>query len=127
MEGSKEVAAIAMANFQQLSINNIKIVTGNFDQTLASTLGELTKVDFAFLDGNHRYEPTIRYFEQVLSKADEYTVIVLDDIHWSKEMEDAWAYVQNHQAVTLTIDLFYIGLVFFRKEKLAKQHFIIRY
>jgi predicted O-methyltransferase YrrM len=127
MEGSKEVAAIAMANFQQLSINNIRIVTGNFDQTLASTLEELTKVDFAFLDGNHRYEPTIRYFEQVLSKTDEYAVIVLDDIHWSKEMEDAWAYVQNHQAVTLTVDLFYIGLVFFRKEKIAKQHFIVRY
>jgi predicted O-methyltransferase YrrM len=127
MEGSTEVAAIALENFQQLAINNIEIVTGNFDQTLAITLEKLAKVDFVFLDGNHRYEPTVRYFEQVLSKTDEYAVIVLDDIHWSKEMEDAWAYVQNHQAVTLTVDLFYIGLVFFRKEKIAKQHFIIRY
>jgi predicted O-methyltransferase YrrM len=127
MEGSTEVAAIAMNNFKQLSIHNIELVTGNFDLRLTNTLDKLTQVDFAFLDGNHRYEPTIRYFEQVLAKSNEYTIVVLDDIHWSKEMEDAWDYVQQHEAVTLTIDLFYIGLVFFRKEKLAKQHFIIRY
>lgn len=127
LEGSSELASVALNNFKQLSIHNIELVTGNFDLTLAGTLDQLSQVDFAFLGGNHRYDPTIRYFEQVLTKSNEYTVVVLDDIHWSKEMEDAWKYVQNHQAVTLTIDLFYIGLVFFRKEKLAKQHFIIRY
>jgi predicted O-methyltransferase YrrM len=127
MEGSSEIASIAKANFQQLSINNIMLVEGNFDLTLNNTIDHLTEIDFAFLDGNHRYEPTINYFEKVLLKSTQYTVIVLDDIHWSKEMEAAWAYIQKHPSVTLTIDLFFIGLVFFRKEKLAKQHFVIRY
>lgn len=127
MEGSTAIASKAKANFKQLSINNIQVVEGNFDNTLNNTLAQLPQIDFAFLDGNHRYEPTIRYFEQVILKSNENTVIVLDDIHWSKEMESAWAYVQQHPSVTLTIDLFTIGLVFFRKEKLAKQHFLIRY
>ena len=127
MEGSREIGSIAIDNFKELSINNIQVVEGNFDNTLNNTIANLAQIDFAFLDGNHRYEPTIRYFDQVLLKSNENTVIVLDDIHWSKEMEAAWDYVQKHQSVTLTIDLFYIGLVFFRKEKLAKQHFLIRY
>lgn len=127
MEGSSAIASIAQDNFKHLSINNIQIVEGNFDKTLNNTVANIARIDFAFLDGNHRYEPTIQYFEQVLLKSNENTVIVLDDIHWSKEMEAAWSYVQNHQYVSLTIDLFYIGLVFFRKEKLAKQHFLIRY
>ena len=127
MEGSSAIAAIATANFEQLCINNATIITGNFDDTLAKSLEKIELINFAFLDGNHRYEPTIRYFEQVLQKSDEYTVIILDDIHWSKEMEAAWTEVKNHQAVTLTIDLFFVGLVFFRKEQKEKQHFIIRY
>lgn len=127
MEGSSAVASIAADNLKQLGINNTTIVTGNFDDILAKTIENIELINFAFLDGNHRYEPTIRYFEQVLQKSDEYTVIILDDIHWSKEMETAWNEVKNHHAVTLTIDLFFVGLVFFRKEQKEKQHFIIRY
>ena len=127
MEGSTEIASIAAANFEQLGISNTTIITGNFDDTLAKTLEAIEIVNFAFIDGNHRYEPTIRYFEQILQKSDEYTVIILDDIHWSKEMEVAWIEVKKHQSVTLTIDLFYVGLVFFRKEQKEKQHFVVRY
>ena len=35
--------------------------------------------------------------------------------------------MKEHVAVTLTIDLFNIGIVLFRKENKAKQHFTIRY
>ena len=88
---------------------------------------EMNSIDFAFLDGNHRYEPTINYFEQILSKSNDDTIVILDDIHWSKEVEEAWAYVQNHPRVTTTIDLFFIGVVFFRKEFKNKQLFVIKY
>ncbi len=127
MEGSTAIAAIAATNFDQLGIRNATIITGNFDTTLAETLESIGLINFAFLDGNHRYEPTIRYFEQIIQKSNEYTVIVLDDIHWSTEMEVAWNEVKNHHLVTLTIDLFYLGLIFLRKEQKEKQHFVIRY
>lgn len=127
MEGSTAIAAIAAANFEQLGIKSALIITGNFDDSLVKTLENIELINFAFLDGNHRYEPTIRYFEQVFQKSDENTVIILDDIHWSKEMETAWEEIKKHHAVTLTVDLFYVGLVFFRKEQKEKQHFVIRY
>lgn len=127
MEGSNAIAEIAQSNFNQLNLQHIKMVTGNFDYTLSQILKGLNNIDFAFIDGNHRYEPTMRYFNQILSKSNQQTLIILDDIHWSEEMEGAWTEVKQHPAVTLTIDLFFIGLVFLRKEHQQKEHFIIRF
>jgi len=122
MEGSNEIAAIAKANFEKLQLKNI---SGNFDNQLPAFLLSQNKLDFIFIDGNHRFEPTIRYFEMLLSKIHEESILIFDDIHWSTEMEMAWEQIQNHPQVTVTIDLFFIGLVFFRKENKVKQHFQI--
>lgn len=127
MEGAKEVAAVARNNFRRLSINNVALVEGNFDDTLDTTLARLPQIDLAFVDGNHRYEPTVRYYRSLLPKMHEYSVLIFDDIHWSSEMEQAWNEIRNDDAVTLSIDLFFIGLVFFRKESRVKQHFVIRF
>jgi len=127
MEGSKAIANVARKNFEQLQIKNIEIAEGNFDDTLQSTLEKISSIDFAFIDGNHRKEPTIRYFEKLLTKTNASSILIFDDIHWSKEMEEAWIYIQSHASVTLSIDLFFIGIVFFRTEQKAKQHFTIRF
>ncbi|MBS1626394.1 MAG: class I SAM-dependent methyltransferase [Bacteroidetes bacterium] len=127
MEGSQAIAKIAEDNFAMLQLKNIEQVLGNFDATLPTVLTNINTVDFAFIDGNHQYQPTINYFEQLLLKSHEHSIIILDDIHWSKEMENAWRYVQQHKNVTATIDLFFIGIVLFRKDFKAKQHFNIRY
>lgn len=127
MEGSAAIASIAQKKFQELQLNNIRIVTGNFDDTLKPVISQLPAVNFAFIDGNHRKEPTLNYFQQLLEKSTESTVIVFDDIHWSREMEEAWDAIKQHPSVTLTIDLFFIGLIFFRKEQLEKEHFVIRF
>jgi len=128
MEGAKAVAAVARDNFKALRLENIKIVEGNFDLTLRDVLQkQLPKVDFAFIDGNHRKEPTIQYFQQLLPHLHEYSMVVFDDVHWSEEMEAAWGYIKAHEAVTLSMDLFFIGIVFFRKEQKVKQHFSIRF
>lgn len=126
-EGAKQVAAVANQNFEKLSLKNIQIIEGNFDNTLQPILNTIQTIDFAFVDGNHRREPTIQYFEQLLTKGTEHSVFIFDDIHWSTGMEEAWKYIQRHNAVTLTIDLFFIGLVFFRKEQKVVQHFKIRF
>ncbi len=128
LEGAKAVAAIARQNLFKLQLYNINIVEGNFDDTLKSTINHTFRpVDFAFIDGNHRKEPSLRYFHEILSKTTAGSILVFDDIHWSKEMEEAWEYIKSYDAVTLTIDLFFIGIVFFRKEQKAKQHFRIRF
>ena len=128
LEGAAQVAATAQKNFDALHLQNIKIVQGNFDEMLESVISTAFEtIDFAFIDGNHRKEPTIKYFEQLLSKTNEHSILIFDDVHWSKEMEEAWETIKSHDAVTLSIDLFYIGIIFFRKEQIAKQHFSIRF
>jgi len=125
-EGCPNVAAVARATFDSLSLSNIDVVEGNIDHTLAPTLASLSApVDFVFFDGNHRYEPTLRYFELCLAHRTDESVFVFDDVHWSAEMERAWEAIKAHPEVTLTVDLFYVGLVFFRKNQ-PKQHFSLR-
>jgi predicted O-methyltransferase YrrM len=76
-EGAKQVAAIAKQTFDSLSINNIQVIEGNFDDTLQKQLNKMSCVDFAFVDGNHRKKPTIQYFEQLLEKSTESSVFIL--------------------------------------------------
>jgi predicted O-methyltransferase YrrM len=84
-------------------------------------------VDLLFVDGNHRKEATLEYFNIFLEKATPQSIFIFDDIHWSKEMEEAWKLIQQHNSVTLTIDLFFLGMVFFSKDFKVKQHFPIRF
>ena len=126
-EGATNIAAIAQDNFNKSGIENITLITGDFAKTLPPLLIALKNIDFIFIDGNHREIPTLDYFHQILKYAKETTMLVFDDIHWSLEMERAWAAIQQHEAVTLTIDLFFIGIVCINKNILVKQHFTIAY
>ena len=127
MEGANEVADIANKNFKESGLKNITIEQGNFDNTLSSVIFQLSSVDFAFIDGNHRQQPTENYFHQLLSKINDNSILVFDDIHWSREMEAAWNTIKNHPSVRCSVDLFFIGIVFFRPEFHEKQHFVIRF
>jgi predicted O-methyltransferase YrrM len=126
LEGAGQVAAIAEKNFHSLS-QDISLIKGNFDDTLPPLLNELKKIDLAFIDGNHRKEATTRYFQLIKKHRHPGTIIILDDIHWSSEMENAWEQIKKDPEVTLTIDLFFVGIVFFREEFKVKQHFCIRF
>lgn len=127
MEGAKAIAKVAQRQFDILQLTNIKLIEGNFDITLQDVLQKKMAVDLVFIDGNHRKAATLAYFGQLLLKKNDGTILVFDDIHWSNEMEGAWKEIKEHPDVMLTIDLFFFGLVFFRKEFIAKQNFIIRF
>lgn len=128
LEGAASIAAAANQLFTDMGIVNTEIICGNFDDTLPALLrGNRVPFDFVYIDGNHRCEPTLRYVAALLPHIHEGTVLVLDDIHWSAEMEAAWKQIQQHPSVRLTVDLFFIGLVFFRSEQKVVQHFTIRF
>jgi predicted O-methyltransferase YrrM len=127
MEGSSEIADLADAAFRIRGLDKLRLVRGNFDDQLPDVLQKMAHIDLAYVDGNHRKKPTMDYFNQILPLLPNEGCIVFDDIHWSGEMEEAWADICADHRVTLTIDLFAIGLVFVRKEQLEKQHFTIRY
>jgi predicted O-methyltransferase YrrM len=124
-EGSPSLAKIATSNFNKLEAKNIRMIEGNIDATLPQIINSLEKIDYVFFDANHRMEPTLRYFEICLQKAHNDTVFVFDDIHWSGEMEQAWEKIKAHDQVMITVDMFFVGLVFLRKNQ-PKQHFKLR-
>ncbi|RYY54295.1 MAG: class I SAM-dependent methyltransferase, partial [Chitinophagaceae bacterium] len=126
MEGSPEVAATAGDNLRSVGAG-VNIIEGNFDDTLPVFLAGNGPLDLVFIDGNHRREPTERYFEWLLPHIHNDSILVFDDVHWSAEMEAAWKTIRSHETVRCSVDLFYIGLVFFRKEFREKQAFDIRF
>lgn len=127
IEGSGSVAAMAAMNLRALELENAEIVTGNFDVVLNPLLDKIGPVDMAFVDGNHRCEPTLRYFDTLMRHSRRPAMLIFDDIHWSEEMEQAWAAIREDPRVYLTIDLFFTGFVFLRDEFKVKQNFKVRF
>lgn len=112
-EGCEAVAKIAGDNWKALGINNIECRIGTIKGKILK--GCLERVDIAFIDANHTYEASLEYFNVLASKVHEKSVIVLDDIYHSEEMEKAWKEICKDERVTTTIDLYQMGLVFFDK------------
>jgi predicted O-methyltransferase YrrM len=125
LEGCPETAKIATESFKKADLNSIELITGNFDDTLPGVIAQLDKLDFVFVDGNHQKDATLKYFEWCLPKVHEDTLLIFDDIYWSEGMKEAWAQIKAHPQVTATVDLFWIGLVFFKPGQ-AKEDFRIK-
>jgi predicted O-methyltransferase YrrM len=133
LEGSPLIAERAAKNLKALNILNAECVQGKFDDKLQTiikawnTADDKTAVDLAFIDGNHRKEASLNYFDLLAGAMSADSVIIFDDIHWSREMEEAWTAIKNDSRTMMTIDLFFIGLVFFRSSFKIPQHFVIRF
>ncbi len=127
LEGNDILLQHARKQFDKTEFGNrIESVQGMFDDTLPKVLSELTEVDFVFFDGNHHYEPTMNYFNHCLGKAHAQSVFIFDDINWSTGMKQAWDDIRQHPKVSVSIDLFMMGIVFFDPD-LSKQDFLLRY
>lgn len=114
IEGNQQRFQQAIILFNKLNLNNIKAINGLFDDHLTELLRNSKKL-LVYVDGNHTYDATIRYFNDIARVADEDTVIVFDDIRWSSEMKRAWLMIINDNKVQTSIDFFTVGIVFFRK------------
>jgi predicted O-methyltransferase YrrM len=126
IEGSAERSEFAKHALSKLEISNIEFLRGAFETHLPALLSDANHPLFVFIDGNHKYLPTIEYFESILNYCNENTIIVLDDIYWSAEMEEAWKEISHHEKVVLSIDLFRFGIIFFKKG-MHKQHYRVKY
>lgn len=123
IEGSKELANLSGEYLRDFNISNVNIINKPFSQALSNLKPH--SWDFIFIDGHHDQTATIDYFEILLASAHNDTVIIFDDIYWSKGMTTAWNFIKNHPNITVSIDVFYFGIVFLRRE-LTKEHFYIR-
>ncbi len=125
IEGCSGLCAFAEKLKQKQHLENVTIINRNFNDGFPELLQSLGTFDFLYIDGNHRYKPTVNYFAEAIKHKKACSVIVLDDICWSDEMVKAWNEIKSHPEVTISIDCFYFGIVFFRKEQKQKEHFKI--
>ncbi|MBT8273456.1 MAG: class I SAM-dependent methyltransferase [Bacteroidia bacterium] len=123
IEGCPNISRFTAQNLKNNQISNVEILTGNFDDVLNQL--DASNYDLIFVDGNHQKEATVQYFELLLPKAHNDSVFIFDDIYWSKGMTEAWNIIKDHPQVTVSIDTFFWGFIFFRKEQ-PKEHFRIR-
>jgi predicted O-methyltransferase YrrM len=127
LEGDPFIADRARAHFQQLGLANVTVWTTAFDERMPDALDELGQVGFALVDGNHRKEPTLAYVERLIPFLGDHSILVLDDIHWSRPMQEAWEQVKCRPEVRCTIDLFRMGIVLFRNDFHEPVHIRLRY
>lgn len=129
LEGDPVLADTARESLKFLGNQSTEtaVLTGPFEENLSQAMEMMPSIDLAYIDGNHRKAPTLEYFEALQPKCHEASIIIIDDIYWSTEMGEAWEAVKNHPRTRLTIDLFRMGLVFFREENLEVEHFKLYY
>ena len=137
MEGSEAVLRVAQGVWKMLKLENIEWVQGNIDDTLYNIyIGERGKVkgergkergelDLVYVDANHTYDATMRYADFLLNRLTEKGILVLDDIHYSEQMERAWSELKADPRVTTSMDLYHVGLLFVDTHYL-KRHYRIR-
>ncbi|WP_395044193.1 O-methyltransferase [Flavobacterium sp.] len=125
LEGCPNTMSIAKNQCQLQNLNNIGFVNTEFSSYLSNCQLKTENCQLIYFDGNHSKNATLNYFELLLPTITNDSIWIFDDIHWSKDMGEAWKNIKNHPKVTITIDTFQWGIVFFRIEQ-KKEHFVIR-
>lgn len=122
LEGCEATAGIARRTLSELNLSTVEIITGDIDNTLPMALTKLSGIDFVYIDANHTFDATMRYFELICPELNGNAVVVLDDIYWSQEMKQAWDKIKSHPNVKSTFDLYHFGIVFFNPDLHPKNY-----
>lgn len=126
IEGSPALAKLCEINMRKAGIQSgYQFIAEEFDAALNNINWKEYTPDLVFIDGNHKYEPTLRYFKLLSAKVKPGSCIVLDDIYWSEGMAKAWKEICSHPECTVTIDAYHLGFCFINKNQ-AKEHFILK-
>ncbi len=126
IEGCSECSAVASENFREAGLSNIIQITGSFDNAISEVISKNIRPGLIFIDGNHRKDPTVSYFSRLSKEIGGEVVFVIDDIHYSKEMSQAWETIKYSENVSATIDIFRMGIVFVGSN-ITSNHYRIRY
>lgn len=106
-------------NFQRMKVENIEVHFGNFDSKIKDHLSNFKSFDCILIKENFEEISFQNYF----SKIHENSVIIFLNPYKSIKNKKTWEKIKAHKTVKLSIDLFFMGLLFFRKEQRTKVHF----
>lgn len=126
IENAHERASWAQKEFKRRELNNINLIEMDFTSAINRLNKNNKRFDMVFIDGDHTYEGTMKYFKLLKPMMNENGVLIFDDIYWSKEMTQAWKEICNTQSCGITIDMYRMGMLFIRPNQHI-EHFIIRF
>lgn len=124
---SKHLNRIILSNIQpKANVFFCNVKTNEISEIKTQNNIQTESFDFAFYDIKNNDSLTLSEFINHLKYFHNNSIVAVNNIHQSKEMEEVWRKIITQKEVTISIDLFFIGLVFFRKEQ-VKENFIIRF
>ncbi len=126
VEGDPMISKLAREFFDKLGFVNIELYNETFQNFIETNLGSTEKIDLLFLDGHHIAKALLHYYNLLKSKTHAETIIVVDDIYWSKDMNAGWNELIQYPEVTQSVDCFHFGLIFFKNDFMGKEHHKIR-
>lgn len=116
---------IAIENMQLTHVDNVKIIHAEFESVFDNLLDNMKNNTLIYIDGNHHYQPTLKYFKMILKYKHKLPVVVFDDIYHSKEMEKAWHEIIANPFVSISFNLYKLGIIYFN-DSFSKQDFILK-
>ncbi len=126
-EAALPLADRARKLWDALGLDNIHLVEGKIENNLPKYLAQVeSPPDFVLIDANHRYAPTMENFYLLRDSMKGQGCLVFDDIYWSSEMARAWKEIISDPAVSVSLDLYGLGIVFFRPMS-SKENFILKW
>lgn len=125
IEGNTALFEFTKNTLTEYGFPKIDFINARFDDVLPQLISK-TNFEMVYIDGNHTYEATTKYFELFL-ETDKQIVIVFDDIYWTKEMTTAWKHIKSNKKVSLSIDLFKFGIVFVNSKNRTKADYTLWY
>jgi len=113
VEGCPETSKFAKSEFAKRKIANVNFINDNFDHLFDSHVLNGQKFNLFIMDGNHTYEATLRYFDHIVKNhCGQKSIIVIDDINWSRDMYRAWKEISAEMQDSLRLNLFRMGIIF---------------
>jgi len=120
VEAADELMRYAKKNFKRLGYE-AEFKTMTFDDYLGNLSLDHFHCDFFYLDGDHSYENTLRYFQFFWENGAEEMMLVLDDINWSAGMRAAWEEIKEKYKC-YSVDIYKMGIVVKRPDVIESLH-----
>jgi predicted O-methyltransferase YrrM len=125
IEGCRQTLEVTQQQFPTELKEKINFHRSTFDAYLTKTNKPKT-YDFIFVDGDHRGESVLKVLDLLNTFIHDETIILLDDIRWTEDMQSMWYALIASGNYHVSIDLFKMGIIVPRKHQ-ATENFVIRY
>ncbi len=118
-----DISQFSKDNFKQQKLNNIQVGSGDFTKMIQDQ--KSNTYDLVLFNHQHLKEATLQSFESLLPTIHNDTVFIFNNIYRSKSITESWINISQHPKVTVSIDCYHLGMIFFRSEQ-QKERFTIR-